>query len=354
MHEIVITGYGIKAPGVFNKLDFLSVLKNGICTQSVTKSPNGEEMVAGVIEGDFLEINEKNYKRYPRSARLAMAAALDAVEMSNTKNYQSQRIAVILGSAAGAILEIEQGAHLFNHVQDLPIHGVTLADANTLSNAVAEIVGSSGPTFTISTGCTASIDALIMAKSLLESNTVDACIVGGADAPLGQWTINGFKKTRGISSETKINKAGVPFSKKHNGFVLSEGAGIIVLERNETAKEKGKKVYGKLEKVVSRNEAIGLLKSDTTGEHMLGVFQEAVEGFSPSYLNSQALGLKLNDEVERFIHEKTFRNPVPITSIKRDDRAYVWSNGSRSNYFLSPIDGIRIYSANHQNNGRWI
>ena len=63
MHEIVITGYGIKAPGVFNKLDFLSVLKNGICTQSVTKSPNGEEMVAGVIEGDFLEINQKNYKR---------------------------------------------------------------------------------------------------------------------------------------------------------------------------------------------------------------------------------------------------------------------------------------------------
>ena len=112
MDDIVITGYGIKAPGVYDKISFLHVLEKGICTQSLLKSdtqPNAT-IVAGLIEGNFLEINGENYKRYPRFVRLAIAAALDASKMSNLDYFKPHRVAVIIGTAAGAILEIEQYA----------------------------------------------------------------------------------------------------------------------------------------------------------------------------------------------------------------------------------------------------
>ena len=91
---------------------------------------------------------------------------------------------------------------------------------------------------------------------------VDACIVGGTDAPLGQWTINGFKKVRTLSTETSIDKLASHFQTKHRGFVLAEGAGLIVLERRQSAQARGQKIYGKIERVISRNEGQKLLRSD--------------------------------------------------------------------------------------------
>ena len=318
MDDIVITGYGIKAPGVYDKISFLNVLEKGICTQSILKSDNQPHatIVAGLIEENFLEINGKNYKRYPRFVRMAIAAAMDASKMANLDYFKPHRVAVIIGTAAGAILEIEQYSTEFFDLKNTPIQGVSFADTHTVSGSVAEAIGSCGPAFTLTTGCTASIDAVSMGKLLLENGTVDACIVGGTDAPLGQWTINGFKKIRSLSTETSIDQAGVPFSTKHRGFVLAEGAGVIVLERRQSAQARGQKIYGKIERVISRNEGQKLLSSDITGRHMLEVFQEAIGNTRPTYVNSQALGIETNDQIERFILMETFGSDVPITSIK--------------------------------------
>ena len=201
-------------------------------------------------------------------------------------------------------------------LKNFPIQGVSIAETHTLSSSVAEAIGSCGTAFTVSTGCSASIDAVLIGKHLLETGSVDACIVGGTDAPLGQWTINGFKKLRALSTETSIDQAGVPFSTKHRGFVLSEGAGVMVLERRQSAQARKQKIYGKIERVISRNEGQKLLSSDITGRHMLDVFQETVGHIRPSYVNSQALGIELNDQIERLILKETFGSEVPITSIK--------------------------------------
>lgn len=315
--EIVITGYGIKAPGVHNKASFLEVLKNGICTQSIIETSHSKtSIIAGVIEDHFLEINGRNYKRYPRYTRMAVACALDATTMSNLHYYKPHRIGVVIGTAAGSILEIETYCSQFFDLKTTPLHGVACADAHTVSNSVSELIGSCGPSYTISTGCTASLDAISIGKLLIESGTIDACIVGGADAPLGQWTINGFNKIKSLSTQTVIDKAGVPFSSEHSGFVLSEGAGLLVLERKETAEQRGQQIYGEIERIISRNEGQKLLSSDVTGKHMLEVFQETIENTTPTYINSQALGLKTNDQLEQFILTETFGTEVSITSIK--------------------------------------
>lgn len=316
LDDVVITGYGIKAPGICDKYSFLDVLKNGICTQSLVKDPSGESIVAGIIHDDFLTINEKNYKRLSRSYRMAIAAALDAVNMSGLSHYDPQRIAVIMGTSAGSISEIEENSKIAFQLKTMPIQAVSWVDTHTLSESVAQAIGSCGPSFTLTTGCTASIDAALMGKLLLETGSADACIIGGTDAPLSKWTINGFKKLRSLSTEPNIQEAGVPFSTKHNGFVLAEGAGVLVIERKQSAQARGQKSLGKIERIVSRNEAQGLLRSDTSGRHMLHVFQETVAANKPCYVNSQALGIDTNDQIERFILKESFGDKVPITSIK--------------------------------------
>ncbi len=318
LDDIVITGYGIKAPGILDKHSFLNVLEKGICTQRVLNNAHQPQanIVAGVIDQNFQEINGVNYRRHPRSVRMAIAATLDAIEMANLKDVQPHRIAVIMGTSAGAILEIEKYAADGFDLRKFPIHGVALVDTHTLSSSVAEAIGSCGSAFTVTTGCSASLDAILIGKQLLQSGSVDACIVGGTEAPLGQWTINGFKKLRSLSTESSIEKAGVPFSTLHQGFVLSEGAGVMILERKQTANARGQSIYGKVERVISRNEGQKLLNSDSTGRHMLEVFQETVGDTRPSYINSQALGIALNDQIERFILKETFGSNVPITSIK--------------------------------------
>lgn len=318
LDDIVITGYGIKAPGILDKHSFLNVLEKGICTQRVLNNAHQPQanIVAGVIDQNFQEINGVNYRRHPRSVRMAIAATLDAIEMANLKDVQPHRIAVIMGTSAGAILEIEKYAADGFDLRKFPIHGVALVDTHTLSSSVAEAIGSCGSAFTVTTGCSASLDAILIGKQLLQSGSVDACIVGGTEAPLGQWTINGFKKLRSLSTESSIEKAGVPFSTLHQGFVLSEGAGVMILERKQTANARGQSIYGKVERVISRNEGQKLLNSDGTGRHMLDVFQETVGDTRPSYINSQALGIALNDQIERFILKETFGSNVPITSIK--------------------------------------
>ena len=318
LDDIVITGYGIKAPGILDKHSFLNVLEKGICTQRILNNAHQPQanIVAGVIDQNFQEINGVNYRRHPRSVRMAIAATLDAIEMANLKDVQPHRIAVIMGTSAGAILEIEKYAADGFDLRKFPIHGVALVDTHTLSSSVAEAIGSCGSAFTVTTGCSASLDAILIGKQLLQSGSVDACIVGGTEAPLGQWTINGFKKLRSLSTESSIEKAGVPFSTLHQGFVLSEGAGVMILERKQTANARGQSIYGKVERVISRNEGQKLLNSDSTGRHMLDVFQETVGDTRPSYINSQALGIALNDQIERFILKETFGSNVPITSIK--------------------------------------
>ncbi len=98
MDDIVITGFGIKAPGIKDKSSFLEVLEKGICTQSLLNNQQSDPIVAGIIHDDFLEINGKNYKRHSRSARMAIAAALDADETCQTFiSYDPHRIAVIIG-----------------------------------------------------------------------------------------------------------------------------------------------------------------------------------------------------------------------------------------------------------------
>ncbi len=318
LRKVVITGYGIKAPKIDNKKDFQEVLKQGICTHQILTGagPDGSNVVVGLIEDTFENISGKNYKRYTRVSRLAMAAADDAIDMAGLRGEDSNRVAIIIGSSAGGMLEIEKYSPYSADYRKLPLHSVALANMHTLSSAVASHLGINGQVYTVSTGCTSSSDAILMGKLLIESGMVDRCIVGGADASVSSWSIYGFLKLRNLAKNAEIGHTGVPFSDAHSGFVMAEGAGIIVLESEEHAKDRGTFIYGRLEGAYSNNAGFPLFQADIDGQSMIKAIQGAIGSQLPSYVNSQALGLQENDHIDRIAHHSLFGRNIPITSIK--------------------------------------
>lgn len=318
MGNIVITGYGIKAPDIDHKEAFKETLEKGICTLDILRGigPNGSHIVAGIVDHDFLTIKEQNYKRSSRVSRLAIAASDDAFEMAEISGKDPSRISVIIGTAVGGIKEIEENAEWGNNLRKYPIHGVSLADYHTISASVASHLGIHGQVFTLTTGCTAGSDAILLGKLLLEQYQTDICIVGGADASLGQWPTFGFNKLRQVEVNKEIGQTGVPFSTDHKGFVMAEGAGILIMEREEDALRRGAPIFGIIKGIHSNNDGLKKIGGNVTGIRMLDAMRNAVNGQIPDYVNSQALGLEANDQIESFVHQQLFGPSVPITSIK--------------------------------------
>ncbi len=318
MEKIVITGCGIKAPGTNNINQFKDVLEKGICTQEILpgRGKNGSNVVGGVIHEELDRISGRNYKNYPRSSQLGIAAAEEAFKMANFPNVDFARVAIIMGTSAGGILEIEKYSNHGNNLKKVPLHYVPLGDAHTLSSAICKHLGINGQAYTISTGCTASLDAILMGKVFLEAGYADICIVGGSDALLGDWSTYGFLKIGAIIENAEIEETGVPFSSSHKGFVKSEGSAVIIMERKKDAELRGAKIWGCVKGAFSNNEALSMLKSDETGRSMTAALKGAVGDVIPTYVNSQALGLKQNDTTEYIAHNNLFGPAVPITSIK--------------------------------------
>jgi 3-oxoacyl-(acyl-carrier-protein) synthase len=318
MDKIVITGYGIKAPGISNTNQFKNVLEQGICTQEILHGGgiDGSSIVCGVVHEDLDIISGQNYKRYPRAAQLGIAAAEEAYRMANLPNDDFARVAVIMGISGGGMLEAEKYANHGNNLKKIPIQYIQLGDSHTLSSGISKHLGINGQAYTISTGCTASLDAILMGKLLLESGQADICIVGGSDALLGDWITYGFLKTSSIAENTEVEETGVPFSTSHKGFVKSEGSAVLIMERKKDADSRGAKVWGQINGVASNNEALSILKADTTGTFMTAALKSAIGDSIPTYVNSQALGLLQNDMNEYITHTNLFGSSVPITSIK--------------------------------------
>jgi 3-oxoacyl-(acyl-carrier-protein) synthase len=320
MERIAITGCGIKVPGANNILEFKSILENRLCTLEMLeeRGPNRSNLVAGLVHEDFTGLFGHHHRRVPRVSQLAIASTLDAIEMAGLTDLEFRKTGVILGTSAGCVQELEKSAYYSTSCDysKFPLLTAGLSNTHSLSSAVSSYFHVNGPSITLSTGCTAATDALMIGKLLLQTGQLDVCIAGGVDAPINNICIYSFGKLNSLALDVSIEKAGVPFSLDYEGFVMSEGAAILVLERETDAIARNAKIYGVLEEVSANNDTVGIHKSDNTGQSMLRALDNAVRGRILTYVNSQALGLRINDINDSIAHQTLFGESVPITSIK--------------------------------------
>jgi 3-oxoacyl-(acyl-carrier-protein) synthase len=314
--KVVITGYGIKAPNIKSASDFKHVLESGKIISDQIEFKNGLRLVCGVIEEDLTLLSPKVLKRYPRTAQMAIATTNDAIKMADLNGIiKDKKVGIVIGTSGGNIAEVEKWSVKLQQTNQISPFAIGKMNTNSLSTAVSSFFELNGMSLTLSNSCTASTDAINLAKTLIEVGQLDICIVGGVESTLTDVVVQGFSKLNLTAKELDPARAGGPFS-DDKGFVLSEGAGILVLESEQSAQSRNVNTKGWIEGAYMNQDGISIYHSDSTGTKMIEALEKCINGHIPTYVNSQALGIKENDRIEKIVHQTLFGHSVPITSIK--------------------------------------
>jgi 3-oxoacyl-[acyl-carrier-protein] synthase II len=178
----------------------------------------------------------------------------------------------------------------------------------------------------ISTGCTSSTDAIGHAMSLIRYGRADRVLVGGSDSPIGPGIVTGFclMKIMSTAWNDEPERASRPFSKDRDGFVIAEGAWMMVLEERETARAREATIYGEVAGYGATCEAFHRVRLDENGEEPARAMRLALEdaGLGPDdvdYLNLHGTSTQLNDRIETRAVKKVFgerARRIPASSLK--------------------------------------
>ncbi|HWJ78420.1 MAG TPA: beta-ketoacyl synthase N-terminal-like domain-containing protein [Niallia sp.] len=323
MEKIVVTGYGVIAPNTRNIDEFLTNLINGInCLElDVELAPNKKSTIIGRIDEELLDDSgEKNFQRLPKAVRMGIKAGKEALNQSNLHNLSGKKVGIFIGTSLGSMGEevFQQSVlqvHESNH-RKVPVIFSHYANHHSVTAAIAYYLGIKGITKTITTGCTSSLEAVEEAMMYLHAGKLDVAIVGGTDSVIDKLATYGFAKTKSISLNQSLQEGASPFSLSSTGMAISEASGVLVLEKEGHAIKRDARILGEIENICSNNDGVEIFSVDKTGKMMIEALDEVTSGRYPDYINSQGLGIKINDHIEMKCSKELFNHEVPYTSIK--------------------------------------
>lgn len=254
-------------------------------------------------------VSEKDLGRVPRVVPLALAAtheALRSAGLNDIGQAQKRSIDVIIGSGGGGFsFAEEQFGHWFGATRgQLSPYAVSSTVAGMVSSEISIAHGLRGRSHTFSNGCTSSTDALGNALDLVRNGRATTIVCGGADAPVTPATIAAFSFMRAVP--TRFNEhpqhASRPFDRDRDGFVLGEGAWIIIVEEEETARKRGAKAWAEVAGYGATCEAyhrVALGEPDEAARAMQMALEDAATApDSVDYVNLHGTATQLNDPLE--------------------------------------------------------
>lgn len=336
----VITGIGVVAPGEPGTKAFWELLTSGrSATRTLTlfdPEPFRSRMAA---ECDFVPaqsgLTPQEIRRMDRTVQLAVVSAREALADSGLDMTAGDpaRTAVSMGSACGCTMGLEQeylvvsdGGRLWEVDPAYAVaHLYGYHVPSTLASEVAWAAGAEGPGALISTGCTSGLDAVGYGSRLIEEGSADVVVAGASDAPISPISIACFDAIRATSPRNH-DPAGAsrPFDLDRQGFVLGEGAAVLVLEEAGHARRRRAHVYAEVSGYASRANATHMTGLQPHGREMAEAITAAADHARISlddvdYVNAHGSGTKQND-----IHEtnafKRALGPhaydVPVSSLK--------------------------------------
>lgn len=320
--KIVCTGYGVIAPKTKNIEDYLYNLEKGICALDVVENegPHNETNILGVIEEGLESLDgDKQMSRLPKVTKNGIIAAREAVKSAQI-DLLGKKVGTFFGISLGASgEELYQNAiiHANNDMfRKVPIMATHYANYHSITVSIAQSIGAKGIVRTITTGCTSSLEAIEEAMMYLKAGKIDVAIVGGTDSPLSKATTYAFAKTRLLPLDQSLQEGAVPFQEGSKGFAMAEASGVLVLEREEHAQNRGAVIKGEVVDVMSNNDGVPIFTLETAGTQLMNALREVTAGRTPDYISSQALGIQMNDQIELQTSETLFQHKVPYTSIK--------------------------------------
>jgi minimal PKS ketosynthase (KS/KS alpha) len=340
----VITGIGVVAPGGGNRKEFWQLLTDGrTATRRITLFDPADFRSQIAAECDFdplaAGLTPQEIHRTDRFIQFALVAADEAVADAGLDvttadtSIDPERFGLSVGSAVGATMRLEdEYVRLSNGGQRWlvdPRYGSGfLYHALVPSSCATELAcrfHAQGPASVISTGCTSGIDAVGNAHQLIQDGEADIVLTGAADAPVSPISVGCFDAIRATSARNDDPEhASRPFDATRDGFVIGEGAAVLVLEELEHARRRGAHVYAEVVGFANRCNAFHMTGLRPDGVEMAQAIDDALvqarlDPRAIGYVNAHGSGTKQNDRHETAAFKRSLGQhayQVPISSIK--------------------------------------
>ncbi|GAA4897912.1 beta-ketoacyl-[acyl-carrier-protein] synthase family protein [Streptomonospora salina] len=327
---VTVTGIGLVTPAGVGRASNWTAVCSGAPTAgprgSLAHAPVGfastvpDEFDAGRLTG------RRRSRRYDRSTQFALVAAQEALDDARLTPtaMPKVRVAVVMGTAFGGVQTLED-----NHAR-LMAEGPDAVNARFLPNALANMVagilsielGTTGPAMVVSTACASGATAIGTALGLLRSGAADVAVAGGTDASVTPLQVAGFDKLRALSRGNRFPpaQASRPFDAEHDGFVIGEGAGVLVLERESDATARGISSYATLAGYGTTSDAYHITSPAPDGRGAKEAISRSCHdaGLLPrdiAHVNAHATSTPTGDAVEAGVVAATAPTAV-VTSTK--------------------------------------
>jgi len=320
--RVVVTGLGVISPIGNTVEDFWTSLKEGKSGISKIERFDASEyttQIAGEVK-DFdcsQYLGRKDAKRMDRFTQFAVCAAGQALEDSglDVDTLDMTRFGTILGSGIGGIetLEAQHQRLLEKGPNRVSPFLIPMMISNMVSGHVSMQYGAKGPNTTVVTACASGTNAIGDAYHVIKRGDADFMFSGGAEAAITPIGISGFCTMKAMSTRNDDpTKASRPFDKDRDGFVMSEGSGILILEEYEHAKKRGAKIYGEIIGFGYTADAYHITAPAPEGEGGSRSMKMAIDtaGIKISdidYINAHGTSTPLNDKYETMAIKNLFK-----------------------------------------------
>jgi 3-oxoacyl-[acyl-carrier-protein] synthase II len=333
--RVVITGLGVIAPNGIGKKEYWEASLSG--TSGIDRltrfdSSSYPTKIAGEVN-HFTPTNymdRKEARRMSKFAQFALASAIMAFEDAKLciNEDNAQRVGIVIGTAIGGmdVAETQHGLFCKNGQPDKisPFLAVGM-NPNSAVGIIANKLRIKGHSTTISAGCSSGLNAIAYAYDAIQLGKADVMIAGGAEAPLNPLTFGSFCTIRALSTRNKEpQKASRPFEKYRDGYVLGEGAGIVILESEDHALARKAKIYGEISGYGLTNDGYDVFHMEPTGEGIARAMKLALEeaNVAPEevdYINAHGSSSCITDKKETKAIKEVFglhAYKIAISSIK--------------------------------------
>lgn len=321
MRKVAVTGIGVISPVGNNIETFWNNIKEGVCGIDFIKRFDASNLKVS-LDAEVKDFNPKNYydtaqeiRRSDLYMQYALAASVQAVEDSKIleTEIEPERLGVYIGSGIGGIDTTIRQTRVLDEKgpERVSPFFVPMMISNMAAGAVSIKFGAKGPTLPIVTACATSTHTIGEAYRAIKHGYADAIIAGGSEASINELAMAGFINCQALNIADKPDEGSIPFDKRRGGFVMGEGAGILVLEEYEHAVKRGAKIYAMVAGYANTSDAYHITAPDPEGEGAVNAIRNTVneagiKGDESIYVNAHGTGTHLNDAMETKALKKVF------------------------------------------------
>ena len=318
MNRVVVTGMGIVSPVGNSVPVFWENIKAGFCgIGPITRFDTADYKVK--VAGEVRDYDPRQYMEKldvlhsDIYTQFAMGAACQAMEDSGLLGtVEPERLGVYIGTGIGGIATFmsEHEKLLQRGPKRVSPYFIPMMIANMASGMIAMRFACKGPAMPAVTACASGSNAIGEAMRLIRHGYADAMIAGGAEATVNALAAAGFSSMQALSFSEDPLAASLPFDKRRTGFVMGEGAGVLVLEEYERAKARGAKIYAELAGYGSTCDAYHMTAPHPEAEGgaraIADAWAETGLNTDRIYVNAHGTGTPMNDKAETLALKKAF------------------------------------------------